>query len=97
MPKKFVDVDTLKYMLYDVHKLENLLSRERFQDHDKESLDMFLNSVKEFADRELFPYFKEMDENPAYHRDGKVFGEGGIKFIRDACPDRQCGMSLVVQ
>ena len=34
---------------------------------------MFLNSVKEFADRELFPYFKEMDENPAYHRDGKVF------------------------
>ena len=73
MPKKFVDVDTLKYMLYDVHKLENLLSRERFQDHDKESLDMFLNSVKEFADRELFPYFKEMDENPAYHRDGKVF------------------------
>lgn len=73
MPKKYVDVDTLKYMLYDVHKLENLLSRERFQDHDKESLDMFLNSVKEFADRELFPYFKEMDENPAYHRDGKVF------------------------
>ena len=73
MPKKYLDVDTLKYMLYDVHKLENLLSRERFQDHDKESLDMFLNSVKEFADRELFPYFKEMDENPAYHRDGKVF------------------------
>ena len=34
---------------------------------------MFLNSVKEFADRELFPYFKEMDENPAYHRDCKVF------------------------
>ena len=73
MPKKYVDVDTLKHMIYDVHKLENLLSRERFQDHDKESLDMFLNSVKEFADRELFPYFKEMDENPAYHRDGKVF------------------------
>ena len=73
MPKKYVDVDTLKYIIYDVHKLENLLSRERFQDHDKESLDMFLNSVKEFADRELFPYFKEMDENPAYHRDGKVF------------------------
>ena len=37
MPKKYVDVDTLKHMIYDVHKLENLLSRERFQDHDKES------------------------------------------------------------
>lgn len=73
MPQKYVDVDTLKYMLYDVHNLESLLQRERFQDHDKESLDMFLDSVKEFADREMFPYFKEMDEHPAYHKDGKVF------------------------
>ncbi len=79
MPQKYVDVDTLKYMLYDVHNLEGLLNRERFQDHDKESLDMFLESVKDFADRELFPYFKEMDENPAYHKDGKVFVHEQVK------------------
>ena len=79
MPQKYVDVDTLKYMLYDVHNLEGLLHRERFQDHDKESLDMFLESVKDFADRELFPYFKEMDENPAYHKDGKVFVHEQVK------------------
>lgn len=80
MPK-YVDVDTLKYMLYDVHGLEELLSRERFQDHDTESLDMFLDSVKEFADRELFPYFKEMDEHPAYHKDGKVFVHKQVKTM----------------
>ena len=79
MPQKYVDVDTLKYMLYDVHNLEGLLNRERFQDHDKESLDMFLESVKEFADREMFPFFKEMDENPAYHKDGKVFVHEQVK------------------
>lgn len=81
MPDKYVDVDTLKYMLYDVHGLEELLSRERFQDHDIESLDMFLDSVKEFADRELFPYIKEMDENPAYHKDGKVFVHDQVKTM----------------
>ncbi|MEN8857342.1 MAG: acyl-CoA dehydrogenase [Flavobacteriaceae bacterium] len=81
MAEKYVDVDTLKYMLYDVHNLEGLLSRERFQDHDKESLDMFLDSVKEFADRELFPYCKEMDENPAYHKDGKVFVHDQVKTM----------------
>lgn len=81
MPDKYVDVDTLKYMLYDVHGLEELLSRERFQDHDKESLDMFLDSVKEFADRELFPYVKEMDENPAYHKDGKVYVHDQVKTM----------------
>ena len=73
MADKYVDIDTLKYLLYDVHELEKLLKRERFVDHDKESLDMFLDSSKDFADRELFPYFKEMDENPAFHKDGQVY------------------------
>ena len=73
MADKYVDIDTLKYLLYDVHKLEELLKRERFVDHDKESLDMFLDSSKDFADRELFPYLKEMDENPAFHKDGQVY------------------------
>ena len=73
MADKYVDIDTLKYLLYDVHELEKLLGRERFVDHDKESLDMFLDSSKDFADRELFPYFKEMDENPAFHKDGQVY------------------------
>lgn len=81
MPEKYVDVDTLKYMLYDVHNLEKLLSRKRFEDHDKESLDLFLDSVKEFADREMFPFFKEMDENPAYHKDGKVFVHEQVKTM----------------
>ena len=72
MPKKYVDLETLKYILYDIHNIENLLTAERFQDHDMESLNLFIDSVKEFSDRELYPYFKEMDENPAYHKDGTV-------------------------
>ena len=72
MAKEYIDIDTLKYLLYDVHQLEEVLQQDRFSDHDKESLNLFLDSVKEFSDRELFPYFKEMDENPAYHKDGGV-------------------------
>ncbi len=72
MAKEYIDFETLKYLLYDVHQLEEVLDQDRFADHDKESLDMFLDSVKEFSDRELFPYIKEMDENPAYYEDGKV-------------------------
>ncbi|PQJ79594.1 acyl-CoA dehydrogenase [Polaribacter porphyrae] len=72
MSKKYVDLETLKYILYDIHKLEDLLTRERFQDHDMESLNLFIDSVKEFSDRELYPYFQEMDATPAYHKDGTV-------------------------
>ncbi len=50
MADKYVDIDTLKYMLYDVHNLEEILTRERFQDHDKESLDLFIDATKSFAD-----------------------------------------------
>ncbi len=72
MAKEYLDMDTLKYLLYDVHGLKDMLAYERFQDHDEESLGMFIDSVKEFSDRELFPYFKEMDEQPAHHKDGTV-------------------------
>ncbi len=72
MANEYVDMETLKYLLYEVHDLENVITLDRFSDHDKESLNMFLDSVKEFSDRELFPYFKEMDDTPAYHKDGTV-------------------------
>jgi alkylation response protein AidB-like acyl-CoA dehydrogenase len=100
MPKTYVDLETLKYILYDIHKLEDLLTRERFKEHDLESLDLFIDSVKEFSDRELYPYFKEMDETPAYHKDGtvivhkqvqKVMHQSGEMGIIAACFDYEDG------
>ena len=81
MADKYVDMDTLKYMLYDVHNLEGMLDRERFQDHDKESLDLFIDSTKTFADKELFPYMQEVDEKPAYHKDGTVYVHKQVKTM----------------
>lgn len=83
MSKKYVDIETLKYILYDIHKLENLLTRERFQEHDMESLNMFIDSVKEFSDRELYPYFQEMDATPAYHKDGTVIVHKQVKTVME--------------
>ena len=81
MMNKYVDMDTLKFVLYDVHNLEDLLKRERFEEHDKESLDLFLESTKDFADKELYPYLKEMDEQPAYHKEGKVYVHEQVKTM----------------
>jgi len=81
MANQYVDVNTLKYFLYQVHQMEDLLEKERFQDHDKEALNLYLDSVKEFADKELYPYFKEMDENPAHHKDGKIYVHEQVKTM----------------
>ncbi len=73
MANKYIDINTLKFQLFEVHQLKELFKYERFKEHDEESVNMYLDAVKEFSDRELFPFIKEMDENPAYHKNGQVF------------------------
>ena len=72
MANQYVDLETLKFLLYKVHGLQEVLDQERYADYDAASVDLLLNSVKDFSDKELFPYFKEMDENPAHFKDGEI-------------------------
>lgn len=81
MDKQYVDLDTLKFLLYDVHDLESVLKEERFQEHDLESSEMYINSVKDFADREMYPCFREMDEQPAHYKDGNVVVHPQVKTM----------------
>jgi len=73
MKHDYVDIDTLKFLLYNVHQVDNLLQADRFNEYDKTSLDIFLDSIKTFSDTELHPYIKEMDEKPSYFKDGKIY------------------------
>ena len=72
MASKYIDLSTVKFFMNIVQKLETVLEKDRFVDHDLESVNIYVESVKQFADRELFPYFKEMDENPAHYKDGSI-------------------------
>jgi butyryl-CoA dehydrogenase len=69
---KYMSMETLRFLMYDVHNVGQLFSTERYADYDRESIDIFLDAVKDFSDKELFPYIKEMDEKPAYWEDGKI-------------------------
>lgn len=79
MASQYVDLDTLKFLLYEVHQLQNVLDQTRFKDYDQESIDLFLNAVKDFSDRELFPFFREMDEQPARFEDGEIIVHPQVK------------------
>ena len=72
MPSKYIDLSTVKFFMNNVQELETVLEKERFVDHNLESINLYVDSVKQFADRELFPYLKEMDENPAHYKDGTI-------------------------
>ena len=100
MASKYIDLSTVKFFMNSVQELEAVLEKDRFVDHDLESVDLYVDSVKQFADRELFPYFKEMDENPAHYKDGtihvhqqveKMMKEGGSMGLISAPFDYEDG------
>ena len=73
MINEYFDLATLKFLLFQVHDVEDLLKKERFKEYDKTSIDIFIDSVKTFSDTALFPFIKEMDEKPSYFKDGSIF------------------------
>ncbi len=68
-----MSMEHLRYILYEVLETQQLFQYERYQDYDKEAIDLFLDSIKDFSDKELYPYFREMDEDPARYDDGKIY------------------------
>lgn len=68
----YVNSDTIRFYLFDVHQVEDLLSYDRFSDYDEDGIKILMDSVKDYSDQYLYPYFKEMDANPAHYKDGKI-------------------------
>ncbi|MBX2872204.1 MAG: acyl-CoA dehydrogenase [Saprospiraceae bacterium] len=81
--EKYMNMDTLRFQLFDVLKLEELLEYEHYQDFDKESVNIFLDSIKDFSDQELFSCFREMDEQPARYEDGKIIVHPQVKTMME--------------
>ena len=69
---QYIDMETLKYLLFEVQDTERVLEFPRHEAFDKEAINMLLDSVKDFGDQDLYPNFKEMDEDPARYEDGTI-------------------------
>lgn len=77
----YFNMETLKFLIFNVHKLEDLLLNERYNAFDKDAILLFLQAIADFSDQELYPVFKEMDEKPAKFSDGKIHVHPKIKEI----------------
>ena len=78
---QYMSIDTLKWLMNDVHSLEDLFQYEHYADHDKGSVNMLLDTAKTWADQEFYPIFREMDEKPCEFVDGKVTSHPNLKRI----------------
>ncbi len=82
MAKQYISMDNLRFLMYEVHNIQDLLRYKRYEHiGGREEIDALLQSAKEIADRELFPFFKEMDSQPVLHKDGKIHSHPQLKNI----------------
>ena len=62
----------VEFLLYEVHEVLQLCQLPDFAEHERETFDLFLRSAAKLAREQLFPLFREMDEQPATLADGRV-------------------------
>ncbi|MBC7883849.1 MAG: acyl-CoA dehydrogenase [Saprospiraceae bacterium] len=78
---RYMCMDTLQFLMFDVHKIQDLLKYTRFSGYDVDAMKIVLDSAKSWADKDFYPYYKEMDEKPAYYQNGKVHSHPILKTI----------------
>jgi len=92
---QYIDMDNVRFLLYEVIEAQKLCALERFQDYDKDNFDILLDSTKDYADKVMFPTFKEMDEQAAYYDDGKIIVHPVVgEFMKFAGSNGSIGASL---
>jgi butyryl-CoA dehydrogenase len=72
MEDKFYSHRNLQFLLYEVHNVEKLTKYTGFDDHDRETFDMILETAGQIAKDQLYPYCEEMDKEPPKFVDGRI-------------------------
>ncbi|MBK8621919.1 MAG: acyl-CoA dehydrogenase [Saprospiraceae bacterium] len=78
---KYMCMDTLRFLLFQVHHAEELFLHERYSEYTKDLSTIFLDSIKEWADQDFYPFYREMDEKPVYFKEGKVYSHPVLKKV----------------
>jgi alkylation response protein AidB-like acyl-CoA dehydrogenase len=67
-----IDDALVDFLLYSILDAESLCELETYRQHSKETFDLYVDSVRRFARRDLLPTYKPMDEEPPVFRDGRI-------------------------
>ncbi|MBI5249351.1 MAG: acyl-CoA dehydrogenase, partial [Desulfomonile tiedjei] len=104
MSDTFVSLRNIRFLLYEVHDVVSLTRYSRFQDHDRETFDMVLDTAFRVGRELLHPKLQEMDRQAPEYVGGRVkvnpmvrafmteCGEGG--WISAAAPFDSGGQQL---
>lgn len=96
---QYTNMELLKFLLFNVHPINQLFTHERFAHLNEEQAWMMIESAKLLADQEFAPFFKEMDATPAtYDGNGNVLTHPALKkMIRSAAEQGWIGGSALFE
>ncbi len=81
-------MENIRFLLFEVHKIQDLLDYKRYEHIGGiEEINLIINAAKDIGDKELFPFFKEMDDKPVVFKDGKIHSHPQLKNIFKAVAD----------
>ena len=70
---QYINMDNLRFYLFEVLGIKDILQYEAYQDYDEDAISILLDSMKDWADKSFYPCFREMDEQPVHYKDGIVY------------------------
>lgn len=80
---QYASMENLFFLLLDVHQIDQLSRYPYYQDYDRETMEMTLQSAKQLADTYMFPYLREMDREGCRYEDGQIYVPKQIKVIME--------------
>jgi butyryl-CoA dehydrogenase len=85
---QYLSFPNLNFLLYDVHHIHELLKHPQYAHvGGREEMELLIQNAKDIADKELFPFFKEMDDQPVEFKEGMVRSHPQLKNIFKAVGD----------
>lgn len=84
---QFVSVRNLKFMLYEVFRIEDFLSQSFYQEHSTEIFDLTLETALKMGSDILRPALRPMDQNPPLLVNGAVTVHPAVRTFMRECGD----------
>lgn len=78
---KFISEKNIRFMLYDVHNIDELLKYPYYSEHDREIFNLTLETAEKMGSDLLRPLFREMDREPPVFEDGRVKVHARVKEL----------------
>jgi len=85
MSEKFVSLRNVRFLLYEVHDVGSLTRYSRFEDHDRETFDMVLDTAFRVGRELLRPKLEEMDRQPPEYVGGRVKVHPAVRDFMTEC------------